>query len=387
MMNHYSMRLLIWVNDMEQQEFINNVHNFIKLVALYLNDKKAKNIHISSSELSFYFKFAKVHSLRAILYKAVKETECKIDRDQLSKLEEYYLFNVRKSLLFEKDKESLYQFMNDNKIDFLPLKGLVINKYYPDPFIREYADYDILFEGKDHLIKQFFADHGYEVKMFEKSNHDVYVKEPFYNFEMHRGLIGKREDLTQFIDYYKNYMKKAPVKTGYEHELRLEDFYIYFTTHTYKHYIGGGCGVRTLIDYYVFLRSVDLDFEYINEELDKLGLREFSDKFKTLSKKLFDDEILNEEEEEMLLYIASSGTYGTTEHHVAKVLERKSKFRYILSRIFPPMEVYRIRYPFLYKTKILIPLAWLLRLLQSVTIDRKKSSTELKAVRKVKKKD
>ena len=370
---------------MEQQEFVNNVHEFIKIISLYLHHEKAHHIVIDKSKLSFFLRFAKSHSLRALLYKAIKETGCKIDKEDIDKLEEYYLFNIRKSMLFERDREALYNYLNKNEIEFLPLKGLVINKFYPDQFIREYADYDIMFEGSGKPIREFCVNHGYEVKLYEKSNHDVYIKKPFYNFEMHRELFAGREDLKIFIPYFKNYLKNAPVKQGHEHYLKLEDFYIYFTAHSHKHYAISGCGVRTLVDYYIFTKRNELDFAYINKELEKLELLEFSNKIINLSNKLFDNEPLNDEEEEMLLYIASSGTYGTMEHRVNKALENRGKFSYFMSRVFPPMEVYRVRYPWAYKTKVLIPIAWFLRLLQGATVDHKKAKSELHYIRKHKK--
>ena len=371
---------------MNKETFLSYINKYIYLLHLYLNKKKDESFLIDDNLATFILKMGEHHSLKAITYKAIKETEVSVDKEIYKQLEKAYLYNVRKTILFDQDNASLYKYMNDKHISFLPLKGLVIRNYYPDKYDREYADFDILFDDNyKNDIKAFFDSKGYECKAFDNSNHDVYLKKPFYNYEMHRDLFAERSDVLTFRKYYLGILDRSPVKEGYEHYLSNEDFYIYFSCHSYKHYQNAGCGIRTLIDYYLFLKNNKLDFDYINNELEKLGLLEFSKEINELSIKLFDNEELTTKEKDILLYISSSGTYGTITHSVSHSLEKQSKFKYIFSRAFPPMKVYKIRYPRLYKTKILIPLAWFLRICDAVFIDHKRINAEVTAVRKHKK--
>ena len=370
---------------MEKEVFKNNVLSFTKLLSLYLNKKEASDLTIDKELLSFYTRLAKHHSLKAILYVALKATKANVEEEYFKKLEEYYLLVLRKAVLFDKERNELYNYLNNNQIDYLPLKGIILKDYYIDPYTREFADNDILFdEFKDKLVKEFFVNKDYTVELFRKSNHDVYIKKPFFNFEMHRALFGETGDNKKNIVYFKDYLSKAHKKDNYEHELSKEDFYIYFTAHTYKHFHVSGCGIRTLIDYYLYLKNNKLDFVYINKELEQLDLVDFSNQIKTLSTKLFDDEQLNDKEIEMLLYIASSGTYGTLEHSVAKGVKEKGKFRYFMSRIFPPYRFYKSTYPWAYYCPILIPFAWLARFFRILFKNLKKATNELKTIRKYK---
>ena len=373
---------------MEQEQFKSYVHQYIKLISLYLNKKEDSGFIIDKAMINFFYKLSKYHSLRAVLYLAIKESKASIEKEYLEKLEQYYLNNVKKAVLFEKERKELYQYLNEKEINYLPLKGIVIKDYYLDPFSREFADNDILFEdAKSDLVKAYFVNKGYEVELYKRSNHDVYLKKPFYNFEMHRALFAPIEDNELYVKYYENYLDKTLVKEGYEHYLKDEEFYIYFTAHTYKHYRNSGCGIRTLIDYYVYLKNKDLDFDYINKELEKLDLLDFSNKIVNLSKKAFNDEPLNQVEEEMLLYIASSGTYGTMEHSVAKGVEKQGKFGYFMSRLFPPYSFYKSAYPWAYKCPILIPFAWLARFFRILFKNPKRATSELKTISKYKKED
>ena len=134
-------------------------------------------------------------------------------------------------------------------------------------------------------------------------------------------------------------------------------------------------------------QQTKLDFDYINKELEKLDQVEFSNLIRSISQKVFDDEPLNEEEEQVLLYIASSGTYGTLEHSVAKGVKAKGKFGYFMSRLFPPYLFYKYAYPWAYKCPILIPIAWLARFFRILFKNPKRAKNELKTIQKYKDKE
>ena len=373
---------------MEQEQFKKYIHEYLKLLSLYLNKKEAKDFVINKEKASFFYRISKYHSLRSFFYQVVTALKLDVPQECLSKLEQDYLLNVRKAVSFEEERKALYGYLNEHGIDYLPLKGIIIKDYYPDQFSREFADNDILFdEKKDKLVKEFFVKRDYEVEAFRKSNHDVFQKKPFFNFEMHRALFGETGDNGLIIKYFNSYLNKSLIKENKEHYLSDEDFYIYFTAHSYKHYHGSGCGIRTLIDYYLYVKKSNLDFDYINKELEKLNLVDFSNQIRTISQKVFDDEHLSEEEEQVLLYIASSGTYGTLEHSVAKGVKAKGKFGYFISRIFPPYCFYKYAYPWAYYCPILIPFAWLARFFRVLFKNPKKAKNELKTIHNYKDKE
>ena len=373
---------------MEQEQFKKYIYEYLHLISLYLNKKEAEDLSMDKERFAFFYKISKYHSLRALFYQVLSNTKVNVDKEWFSKVEQDYLLNVRKSVSFAEERKALYQFLNEQDIDFLPLKGIIIKDYYPDEYVREFADNDILFdENKDKLIKEYFVNRGFEVELFRKSNHDVYQKKPFFNFEMHRALFGETGDNAKILKYFKDYLDKAPIRENKEHYLSDEDFYIYFTAHSYKHYHNSGCGIRTLIDYYLYLKKSNLDFDYINKELERLDLVDFSNQMRSISKKVFEEEELNDEEEQVLLYIASSGTYGTLEHSVAKGVKEKGKFGYFMQRVFPPRLFYKYTYPWAYKCPILIPFAWLARFFRIVFKNPKKAKNELKTLQKYKDKE
>ena len=371
---------------MEKERYYNLVKSYIDLISTYLNKKPVVDTPIDDKTLSFFLKLSKRHSLTALFSKVAEYNKLQISDEIKAYLEESYLSALRKSVVFEKERKDLYKYLNDNQIDFLPLKGILLKDYYLDPYTREFADNDILFKDKDKVIKEFFTKRGYKVEQFRRACHDVYLKKPFYNFEMHRELFQIREDTKEYVDYFKGYINRSLVKQEHEHYLTNEDFYIYFIAHTHKHYSISGCGIRTLIDIYLYLKKNSLDFDYIDKELAKLSLLDFSNMIKDLCFKLFDNQNLNQKDIDNLIFIASSGTYGTLNNAVKKGVKEKGRFRYFMSRVFPPMSYYKDAAPIAYKTKILIPFAWLARVFRILFKNPKKAKDELKLIRKSKKK-
>ena len=143
---------------------------YLKLLSFYLNNEKPNDFVLSQEEIDGFAKLAYKHSLSALTYQALKH----IGISQ-KELEQRYYAALKKSVVFEQERKELYAYLNDNQIDFLPLKGIILKDYYPDPYTREFADNDILFDdSKDRLVKKFFTERRYEVEAFGKSNHDVY---------------------------------------------------------------------------------------------------------------------------------------------------------------------------------------------------------------------
>ena len=97
---------------MEKVEFLNNVKEYIKLFSFYLNNKSLKDYKIDDKKLSFFLKLSKYHSLKALFYLVIKDKN--IQPEILKKLEDYYLLTLRKDVLFEKERNELFKYLNDH---------------------------------------------------------------------------------------------------------------------------------------------------------------------------------------------------------------------------------------------------------------------------------
>ena len=115
-----------------------------------------------------------------------------------------------------------------------------------------------------------------------------------------------------------------------------------------------------------------LDEEYIAAELEKIGCAGFESVLRTLTDKLLgaEEEPLEAEEEDCLLFMASSGTYGSYESMVNRASGRKGKLQHLRRQVIIPMSTVKDWYPFFYKHKILLPLLPIWRILRSLSSGR-----------------
>ena len=168
------------------------------------------------------------------------------------------------------------------------------------------------------------------------------------------------------------------------------------TFHEYKHYSGGGTGLRSVLNTYVYLTKLGdrLDMEYIEEECEKLGIAEFERQNRSLAMDLFGAKKLSAEDKEMLRYIAFSGTYGSFENSVSNRVAkygsgRFAKIKYTVGRLTVPINekdsrygIYRSFYPWFYEKKYRLPLLFFYRLFVGVTSGRRKVMGEIRVLLK-----
>ena len=323
--------------------------------------------------------------------------------------EERMVKAIRKVILFDAERKKLCAWMDRERIWYLPLKGIILKEYYPSIGMRQMSDNDILFDADAwERVEKHMLSEGYETESVGNGNHDVYQKAPVYNFEMHRSLYGKGHD-ERWVEYYSD-IKDCLIPDRaddrcYGYHMSDEDFYIYITSHAYKHYSGSGTGLRTLLDFYAYLNAKEdsLDFDYIRTACKKLGIDDFEQHNRILCRKVFApqqtynqdsfEQSLSADELEMLQYYLSSGVYGTFERMVANRMEKQtkadgkknlSKLSYYRHRVFPGMELYE-NYPLLVKHKWLIPAYWLYRIVRMLFSRERRDYMlrEVKAVERV----
>ncbi len=237
--------------------------NLFAIFSPYLRGEEVELPSFSKEEFQNIAKLAKNHSLTALLYCALDKYHY-FDKLENPKIEEYFrnhfLKNLRKTYLFEEERNKLYQFFEENKINYLPVKGVILNSMYPTLGSREFADNDILIdETRMKDTKKYFLSQGYTAGPSSPySIHDEYYKKPCFNFEIHRFLFSTTFEVNRKIYFrYRNILQTArkPFHNSYMHLMSDEEFYVYFIAHANKHESFGGIGLRTLIDIFIYLKN------------------------------------------------------------------------------------------------------------------------------------
>lgn len=366
---------------------------------------------IQNMNLKSIYKLSKNHSIEAVVYAALENAgieNCKNFSNEIVELlkdwKEEKEHSIYRTLLIDIEREQILQLMEENKIWYLPLKGILLKEYYPVPGLRQMSDNDILFDKNfRQKVYEIMVERDYDVLSYGDINHDEYTKSPVYNFEMHTDLFGERHDKV-WLDYYGD-VKSKLIKdedNSYGYHFTDEDFYIYTTAHAYNHYVRSGTGLRTLVDAYLYLNKKEdvLNWEYIEEEFRKLGIEEFESDIRQLSKKLFGEtgvfnrENLTDRELKLFDYIVLGGTYGTKENRINYRLKKMqgdemplafgTRLKYSFNRIFPDMEFFKKYYPLVYRHKWMLPFAYVYRIFKGLFVKKKRPFKEFNVIWKKK---
>ena len=356
--------------------------NLIYLLSCAVNGITPNKEKISAMDLETLYKFSKWHTVRAAVHIALRSAGVN-DKS----FHQAYNKAVRKNVMLDVERTAILEDFERRGIWYMPLKGSILKELYPENGMREMADNDMLCDAsKQQEVMQIMLGHGYTAESVGKTHHDVYMKPPVLNFELHTLLFGETSDFYQYYSDPKHHMIHDE-DSQYGYHLSDEDFYVYMTAHEFKHFSGGGTGIRSLLDCYVYCKNKgeDLDWNYITEQCKQLEIADFEQERRQLAFKVFSSEKLpvpNDAETELLMLYLTAGTYGTFENVIKKKLKNQSKAEYILSSMFPNYDHMKRSVPFVGKCPILYPVGIIYRWGRIVVKRRGLLKQTIKAVRK-----
>ena len=305
---------------------------------------------------------------------------------------DYYLYikidEIQKTLI-----EELRNLFNDNKIDFIFLKGSYLKTLYPESYLRSMGDIDVLVrKDKMEEIHKILEENGFS-NWTNSSSHDCFIKNKI-NVEIHPLLD------SDFSDEYQDLFIKPWSYTyklnEYEYQLYPEYNFFYQLYHLIKHLYHSGVGYRSIIDLYLLLKTNEneINEERFNEIYYRFPNKEFVLNIAVIINDIFKENCLktilkNAKIERVILnqfidYIFEAGTHGTGEDHnmfigdIARKHKRKewivfTKIKFLFSKTFLPYKQMKGMYRYLIKCPILLPFAWIARFFKLLFSKRSRS--------------
>ena len=371
---------------MTEEQQRNTVLDLAYLAACSVNGQRPDPARVGRMDLEALYKAAEKHLLSGIAAMALESAGVHDEAFNQAKGKA-----IRKAALFDIERASVLSRLEESGIWYMPLKGCVLQAYYPKLGMRQMADNDILYDAsRREDVRKIMEELGFKTALYVLDGYspDVYNKAPVCSFEMHPSLFTPKEDeaiFRYFLGIRDKLIKDKDNAFGYH--LSPEHCYIYLIVHEYKHYSTGGTGLRSLLDTYVYCvkEGPTLDWAYISAEMGKMGLADFEAKNRRLAMALFSGEPLTKEQQEMLDYLAISGVFGTRAVRVSNTVGKYgggflAKLRYVFRRIFLPMETIRSSYPLFIRCPILFPFLPLYRLIRALTVSRAKVRSEIRAL-------
>ncbi len=254
--------------------------------------------------------------------------------------------------------ESLCNALEAAKIPFIPLKGAVISKYYPEAWMRTSCDIDVLVHREDLEPAVAFLTEKLHYVEDERTPHDISLFSPTkVNVEIHFDLIEEGRAKNS-IDVLQSVWENVTLSENSEYCYEMSDafFYFYHIAHMAKHFENGGCGIRPFIDLWILDNLTDINKAERFSLLSKGGLTKFADVTHTLSQVWFNDKQPDELSLKTQHFLLSGGIYGSANNRVSiQQTQKGGKFKYILSRIFIPFAKLKRYYPILDKHPWLTP--------------------------------
>jgi hypothetical protein len=253
--------------------------------------------------------------------------------------------------------DRIYDVLEKAEIPFIPLKGSVIRKYYPEPWMRTSCDIDILVSDEnceraaDILVSELdYIRKGkgsHDISMFTQSNLHV---------ELHYALVEVFAKCTPILN---RVWELSSVVDGWNYRMEMPDelFYFYHVAHMAKHFQNGGCGIRTFMDLWILDNLPDVDIEKRNALLKDGDMVLFASAARNLSRVWFGGGEHDDLTTIMERYILHGGKYGTLDNQVTVHQQKRGgRIKYALSKIFISYNTLKFQYPIIQKHKWLTPI-------------------------------
>lgn len=264
--------------------------------------------------------------------------------------------------------------LTEAEIPHILLRGALLQKDYPCPDMRTMSDLDYLVRSEDYPKIKAAMERLGGTHLHTDGGHYSFRLPPQVAVEFHPNLIYVASPVGTAINPGWQYVD--PNSPPYAQELTEEGFYLNMICHMAYHFAGGGVGIRSVLDVWVYRHRhiPQPDPVFVRRELERAGLWKFSQLIEALAECWFGDGEMTTELQELSDCILKSGTYGTHKQAVlyaACLSGEESRWSALKSKAFYPVEELEHRFPWSKGRTWLLPAAWGLRAFRAITRHRR----------------
>ena len=261
-------------------------------------------------------------------------------------------------------------------IEMVSFKGLDIAKHHRIPELRTMGDIDMLIHKSDRK-KTDKLMHSLGFECIRTGDSVWTYKRDVVKVEIHERMI--YESLSNDFDYAQYF--DCAWEFAEDGSLNPDMQFLFLIVHTAKHIMNRGSGFRPFLDMMFMADSAELDWQFIRAELEKIKLLKFAEASFALCSRWFgfkppfdcgkiSEEFFNDASEKTF----ADGIFGFDNKenfgaHMAKSMKQKEKLGWLgvlvvmLRKLFPKensMQHLKV-YSFLFRHKLLRPVAWIFR--------------------------
>ena len=260
--------------------------------------------------------------------------------------------------------ERMSRQLEDARIPYVPLKGMVIRDWYPEPWMRTSTDIDILVRKEDLAEAIRVLTEKLGCQHHGTAFHDASLFSPSgVHIELHYELADATapENLRKtLLDVWDHVSPKAG--SAYCYSMDADWFYLYHIFHMTKHLYTGGCGIKPFLDLWIMNRGNGYCAKCCQGILDNCGLLTVALAAEKLAEIWFGDGQMDALSRRLADFVLDGGVHGTVDGNVAVAQARRGgMFRSLWQKVFLPYDVIKELYPVLCTHKWLLPICQVLR--------------------------
>ncbi len=350
-------------------DFNSNEGYFLHLIKSALKDEqpKEKPEGVSWEEV---LKIAERQTAANLCWFSIEKLNNKPDGELYTYWQDVYAKAASKCLKQMMEIDLLCNEFTSRGYDIMFLKGSKIREYYPSPDMRTMTDIDLLVKADQRQpIREIMKSLGYEEDLMDDGQVDAFKKKPVIYTEIHYDFSAENHVYHEYFTI--DWDKLVKTQTPHVFEMTFEDLYFFNIGHYVKNMSKVGMGVRSVIDSYVLWNSASREEkENIDKRFEESGLIDFKNNLLKIANIWFEGESDDNSFHNVQYYLMNTGTYGDKRAAVmlrfiedANEGTSKSKFQFLIQRIFPPKKVIYSRFNIKRDLFFLIPFLWLLRII------------------------
>ncbi|MCR4902014.1 MAG: nucleotidyltransferase family protein [Butyrivibrio sp.] len=317
---------------------------------------------------------AKEQKMMVILLKPLLNAD-NITEEQRKAIKSICMYSFMASANQLREVKLLEKLFEENGLKYQFLKGSLLKNIYPNPDLRDMGDIDVLVDVNEikDIDKVLRANNYSEARSIE--HHDVYTKLPNIVLEVHRYLSeDKHLNIERkYFDEKSNNRLIEGRKYGYEYS--VEEFYVFMLMHMARHFYERGCGIRGLVDIYVYKKAYGslINKKLLNESLERFGINDFEKHMSKLTDIWLGDSKWDDFYSGIFDYMYEGGIYGKEGNGIWSQYAREkqvknnffTKIKLKIWYLFPSYSYMANYNPWLRGKPYLLPFSWVYRALKS----------------------
>lgn len=370
----------------------NNERYFVTLISSHLNNiPPAPTADIDWEEI---FTLSNIHNVCAITANQILllDKEFQPEAQILSKFRQQLGYTLIDSDGKEKALSYLKSLLSENEIEFILVKGVILKELYPIKELRTSSDIDVIVKNNDLEKLRNVLNENADCIITNDTEKEISFSYIEQNIEVHSTLD---TDNT----YFENIFDMCE-KHGYEYKISNEDHLLYVLCHIIKHFSAFGAGIKMFMDIDVIIRNTDdIDYNKFIEKCRQINIETFAKASLALCHSWFDTPVateidLNSDFKLKELFeneIISSGNFGYSKRNVGDYYINKemnkngknnlsTKLKALITLFFPSTDYLKNHYRYSAKCPLLLPIAWLSRLLSAVFERNKQSKNTIRTI-------